>query len=433
MKNKIPADHHPVFRYLFIVICFSVILSACQIGPLIDPTPSPPPPTATSPPLPTATPDPYTSAGYDLFIAQLDASLRRDRPVLVNRYLANLPEAPLTDGNRAMFFWRGSAFDSVQVAGDMNNWDPAGGPALRHIDGTDLWVGEATFETNARLDYKFLIDGADLVLDPLNPRTMLGSFGPNSELAMPDYRLPPELEPPPAPVPTGTMTEHTLDSAALNQTRTFFVYAPAGQIIGEKLPSVYIHDGGEYLNLIDAPAILDRLIADGEIPPLVAVFIPPFDRSGEYDRNEAYVQFLADELVPFIVGTYDTDPDPAKTGNLGSSLGGLLAVYAGLYRPDTFGLAGGYSGAYGRDNDAVIQMVGRPGTEAVRFYLNVGTYETAVNGDPDSGNLLAANQRLVEALQNEAYDFAYTEAPQGHSWGLWRDYLGAGLRFLYGR
>jgi len=352
---------------------------------------------------------------------------------LVNRYIANLPVAPLTDGNRAIFFWRGTAFDSVQVVGDMNNWDPARGPVLRHIDGTDLWIGDATYETDARLDYKFVIDGAEWVLDPLNPRTILGGFGPNSELAMPDYLLPPELQPPTAPIPTGTITDHTLDSAALEQTRTFFVYAPAGQIIGEKLPAVYIHDGGEYINLIDAPAILDRLIAAGEIPPLVAVFIPPFDRSQEYDRNDAYVQFLADELVPFVRQNYDTDPDPAKTGTLGASLGGLIAVHAGLTRPDTFGLVGGYSGAYTMDNDAVIRQVGRAGTEAVRFYLNVGIYETAVGGDPDTGNLLAANRRLVEALSTGDYDFQYLEAPQGHSWGLWRDYFGDGLRFLYSR
>lgn len=410
---------------------FSVWLSGCDGVPFVEPTATMVVPTDTPEPTIEPTPEPYSGAGFDLFLAELEGSLLRDRPGLVTQYMARLPAGPLTSDNRAIFIWLGQAA-SVLVVGDMNNWDVNAGLPLRHIDGTDFWFAEASYEPTARLDYKFVVNGSDWRLDPLNPYTIMGGFGPNSELRMSDYVVPPELEPPTTDYPAGTLTQHTLDSTHLNQTRTFFVYQPASQLIGQQLPSVYIHDGGDYLNLIDAPAILDRLIADGDIPPLVAVFVPPINRELEYNRDKAYINFIADELVPFVQETYDTDPAPAQTGTMGVSLGGLMAVSLGTSRPETFGLVGGYSGAYALDNDALIFQIGGQSPPPIRLYLVVGSYETAIGGNDTDGNLLEANQRLVQVLQSRGYAFEYVEAHEGHSWGLWQGYFGAGLRWLYG-
>ena len=131
---------------------------------------------------------------------------------------------------------------------------------MERLTGTNLWYLESSFEVDARLDYQYVINGEEWRLDPLNPRTMLGDFGPNSELVMPGYKIPPELSTAEVQITPGTIESHTLDSAYLEQTRTFFVYEPASQIVGAKFPSLYINDGGDYLNLIDTAAILDRLI-----------------------------------------------------------------------------------------------------------------------------------------------------------------------------
>jgi enterochelin esterase family protein len=409
-----------------------LLLVACQqdVPPLVArPTATAAPPTATAEPTATPLPDPATVAGFDYFLEELQAARPADRQPLINRYLAAI-EAPITGETQAIFLWQGEA-QQVQVVGDMTNWDPAGAPELSRIEGTSLWYLPAEYPANARFDYKFVIDGANWQLDPLNPRTILGGFGANSELVMPGYEMPPELEPTAEEIPAGTLTQHTLDSAHLGQTRTFYVYTPNAQLIGAAYPSVYIHDGGDYLDLIDTPALLDRLIAARTIPPLVAVFIPPIQRELEYNRNDAYVAFLADELAPFVRANYRTDPDPARTSTAGASMGGLIAVYAALTRPATFGLALGQSGAYSVDGDAVISDVIIQESAPVRFYLVVGTYETAVGGDSNRGNLLAANQRLVRALQNRFYELRYEELPEGHSWGLWRGTLGRGLQFLY--
>jgi enterochelin esterase family protein len=319
----------------------------------------------------------------------------------------------------------------------MNNWNLSESPALIRLEGTDLWYLAAEFEPEARLDYKFVLNGSDWRLDPLNPQTMQGGFGPNSQLAMPGYVPPPELQPATQDIPAGTVETHTINSRHLNQTRTFFVYRPPGQLVGEKLPSVYFHDGSDYLNIINAPVLLDRLIAGRQIPPLVAVFIPPINRSQDYRHNEAYVQFLAEELVPFIQANFATDPAPDKTATLGASLGGLAAVHAAASRPDVFGLAAGQSGAYSLDGDAVVRQIAGQGAEisstpGVRFYLVVGSYEMAVSGNSQEGDLLAANRRLVKVLEDKGYDYFYEELPQGHSWGLWQATIGQALGYLLG-
>ncbi|MEW5988096.1 MAG: alpha/beta hydrolase-fold protein [Chloroflexota bacterium] len=388
--------------------------------------------TTESQPTAAPTPLPDSAAGFQAFLAEVEGSKQADRQYLVNRYLAQLPAAPITNGNQAIFLWQGVG-QKAQVVGDMTGWDAGHSPTMTHLAGTDLWYLAAEYEADARLDYKFVIDGQNWQLDPLNPQTIMGGFGPNSELVMPAYQTPPGVVAAgeTGQVPAGTLTQHTLDSVSLGQTRTFYVYTPPGQLVGARLPTVVFHDGGDYVTLIDTPAILDRLIAERFIPPLLAVFVPPIQRDLEYNRNDAYVAFLADEIVPFVQDTYDTDPSPARTGTAGASMGGLAAVYAAVSRPDAFGLALGQSGAYSLDDDAVINRLRQQDTLPVRLYLAVGTYETAVGGDSQVGNLLAANRRLVELLQGRFYDFRYEERPEGHSWGLWRGTLGRGLAYLY--
>ena len=167
-------------------------------------------------------------------------------------------------------------------------------PPMSRVEGSDLCYWPSAFEPDARLDYRIVVDSREAVLDPLNPNTVPGPQGPNSELRMPGYQQPPELQPPDLPVPSGTVSSHTLESQLLGQTRTFQVYEPPGQIVGQSLPGVIINNGSDYLNLINTPGILDSLIAGRQIPPLLAVFVTPINATEDYSLNDAYAGFLAE-------------------------------------------------------------------------------------------------------------------------------------------
>jgi enterochelin esterase family protein len=435
VRHSLPTTHCslPTVHCLLLLLSFwtLLLLSACEgfQNPLAAPTLTPPPPTFTPEPTFTPTPSPNTAVGFDDFLALTQAESASARQGLANRFLAQLESAPITTGSRAIFIYQGAA-TQVQLNGDMNNWNLDEALSMTRLEGTDMWYLTAEFEPNARLDYKYVLNGADFRLDPLNPNTVRGGFGPNSELAMPNYQPPPELLPTAEEIPAGTITSHTINSSFLNQTRTFYVYQPPGQLVGEKLPSVYFQDGTDFLNIIDAPALLDRLIAGRQVPPLIAVFMLPIIRDEDYTLNEAYADFMAEELAPFIQANFDADPAPDKTAVLGPSLAGLAAVHTAVLHPEVFGLAAGQSGAYSVNDGALLRRIAGQGAPGVRFYLVVGSYETAVSGSADVGNLLEANRQLADILEDKGYPYLYEELPQGHSWGLWEATIGRALEYL---
>jgi enterochelin esterase-like enzyme len=77
------------------------------------------------------------------------------------------------------------------------------------------------------------------------------------------------------------------------------------------------------------------------------------------------------------------------------------------------------------------QRAGIANLEPIRFYLVAGSYETAVGGDNEAGNVLSANQRLAKSLTQLDYEFKYDERPEAHSWGLWEGTLGKALAYLF--
>jgi enterochelin esterase family protein len=83
--------------------------------------------------------------------------------------------------------------DNVAIGGDFNNWSASFKRPIHHVDSTKLWYYQQVFESNARFDYAFLIEG-EFVRDRENPRPATGFISTASELAMPDYVHPWEIE-----------------------------------------------------------------------------------------------------------------------------------------------------------------------------------------------------------------------------------------------
>ena len=342
---------------------------------------------------------------------------------------------PLTEGWRAVFIYKGPARE-VLLVGDMTDWAPS--LALRRLAGTDLLFRELTFETDARLDYKLVVDGR-WQRDPRNRRTMNSGSGANSELRMPGYQTRPEVLPR-RDIPRGRLERIEIAGQILRRPRRVTVYQPPGLTPGARYRGLFFQDGSEYLSLGRAGRILD-FMAMADRFEAVGFFVHHADRSSDYSLNPAYADFFATELVPALESRYPVLVDPDSRAIIGDSLGGLISAYI-LYRhPGIFGRFLSHSGAFNLAFQERIEYRGRlydrePFGRRVqearwpsRSFLVWGSYEHQA-GDPDftAGNgafcdALAANPSQ-KGLERRFY-------PQGHSWGLWRDTLREGLKWLF--
>ncbi len=414
-------------------------------------TPESPPtavPTITAvPPLPT--PEPYTLAGFNEFVERVTTARRADRQRLVNDYVARLPQTPLTINGRAIFIWRGQA-QRVYLLSDLNNWQlPA--PAeetdepspyeLTFLPETDTWYLVVPVPDHGRVEYRFWLDNQREELDLFNSRTVLGPDGPRSVLTMPDYVAPPELAVNRSAVPEaarGTLTRETLVSEVLGETRTLFVYTPAAPAENEdgRYPVLYVNDGTDYLNQIEATAVLDWLIYQGEIPPITAVFISPINRRAEYGQPALYNEFLVTELQPFVQANYRVSNRAEDTAVLGSSLGGMAALEAAFNYPDSFGHVAAHSADLTVGNQALTRRLQLQTVIPVRVHLGVGLFETAVampapGGETERHDLLAAKRALADTLDDKNADFLFSERAEGHNWGQWGAQFGTAVRFFF--
>lgn len=223
--------------------------------------------------------------------------------------------------------------------------------------------------------------------------------------------------------------------------RTVRVYLPPGyDASGARFPVLYLQDGqslfspGAYGDW-RVDETLDSLVAAGRTPGLIVVGIDngprrwdeygpwrnprmhawvdsTWSRAEEGGQGAAYVDFLVSTLKPMIDGRYRTRPEPAATGIGGSSMGGLIALYAGLTRPDVFGRVMAMSpavwfaeggGAWMSDN-RLLRLIaqGRP-SRGTRWWVDVGTRERSRETDPDVTD---------DAGERVTYPRAYIEGAQ---------------------
>jgi enterochelin esterase family protein len=268
------------------------------------------------------------------------------------------------------------------------------------------------------LDYKLVVDN-NWILDPLNPHHTSGGFGPNSELAMPAYVQPPEIQN--YAIPHGEITYHTFNDTTQGRTRPVRIYTPPGYTENTlRFRTVYFHDGNEYLNLGFAGRILDYLIANQEIPPLIGVFVDPTNRNEEYSYDLEFMEMFVRELVPWVDTEYRTMAAPESRAVTGVSLGGLTALLFTIQHPEVFGNCGAYSPAIWFGD--LIDQYQDSSVLPVRIYMDAGTYEPSIYNSASE---------LQVILAGHGWDQNWQIWHEGHSWGAWRAHLDESLRYFW--
>jgi len=328
---------------------------------------------------------------------------------------------PLIEGNLAHFIYRGDEAEA-QVAGDFNGWDPSADP-MTLLDLTDFWYCTKSFEMNARLDYKFVLDGNNWILDPLNPNQVSGGYGPNSELAMPEYIQPWEIVYNPD-IDHGEVTAYDLTSTHLGASHQIQVYTPPNyEISSHDFPTVYFQDGSEYIDLGSAVNVIDNLIDSGKIEPLIGVFVRPNNRNEEYagSQRDDYQLFFVEEVVPFVEENYNSIAAPSARAVIGDSFGGNISALIAYNHANVFENCGLHSGAFWPNNYEAYHLITSGEKKNIRWASIWGTYE----------GLYENMREFRDFLIDEEYDLMWNELPEGHSWGLWRASIDDMLKFFF--
>jgi enterochelin esterase family protein len=368
-----------------------------------------------------------STQSFNGLIQRIAAEEPSKRSAIVDSFMiAQKPKGfPISTDSMAYFVYRGKVDSAIAVTGDYTQWS-ATGDAMSNVSATDLFYTGRKFEPDARIDYKFIKDG-NWILDPLNGHIVSGGFGRNSELAMPSYLQPATIRYDPA-IPHGTLSTFVFTSSSTGDSRKVTVYLPPHYDSSSlRYPSIYVHDGPDYLSLASMADVLDNLIEAKQTRPIIGVFIPSgADRAGEYRlaKISQFTKMIVKELVPYVDSVYRTDARASGRGTMGSSDGGHIAMFLAVNNPGTFGLVGGQSSTI---TDLIREPVRTGPKIPVKFYIDVGTYDIS----SESFRLLQLNREFRDLLVRKGYAVTYAEYHEGHSWGNWRAHTGDILRTLF--
>lgn len=144
-------------------------------------------------------------------------------------------------------------------------------------------------------------------------------------------------------------------------------------------------------------------------------------------KGDAYLSFVVDTVKPLVDGAFPTSPDRAATGMIGSSMGGLISLYALAAKPDVFALAGVVSPSLRWSNFRILEVLREKPLRDVRVHLDIGGRE--------SRGMTNDTRRLRDFLLDQGFaegrDLHYVEERYGiHRESAWARRLPDALRFL---
>lgn len=234
-----------------------------------------------------------------------------------------------------------------------------------------------------------------------------------------------------------------------------------------RYPVLYMHDGQNLFDSVlgytgvdwDIDGAMTRLIDAGDIREaiVVGVWNTPL-RFAEYMpkapvrtdtvssgveghmagraedlRSDQYLRFLVEELKPFIDAQYRTRPGLDDTAVMGSSMGGLISLYAAAQYPEVFGGVGAVSTHWPACDGCVVDWFGAhlPDPRTHRLYFDHGTAGIDALYPPHQ-------KRMDAALRAGGYregKNAMTRRFEGadHNEAAWRARVEIPLRFLLSR
>lgn len=346
------------------------------------------------------------------------------------------------------FVWRaadeGAAPAVVSALSGRDTTDP-----MERLPGTDVWHKTYRVRNDTRESYQFAI-GGEHVTDPLNPRQHVfpdddevGFKGWVSSVVALPQALPQRWSLARSDVPAGAISLQRIPSAILARDYRVWVYTPPGYSPDAgPYGFLLVLDGNAYIDPIPTPVVLDNLLSDRFLPPMVAIFVSSAydpDRQRDLACYQPFEQFLTRELLPWARAHYRLTDDPNRTILVGCSLGGLMVAFVGLHNSPLFGNILCQSAYFGWRSKAepedgwIIRQYAANARQSLRFFIDVGRLETEVGTwEPGFGNFLAAARHMRDVLLAKGYEVHYNEFSGAHNPMNWPDTLPLGLMALLG-
>lgn len=296
----------------------------------------------------------------------------------------------------------------VHIAGDFQGWDPgsAAHELTRQDDGR--YAITLDFDIGTSIAYKFARGSWDYVEkgpngEELDNRTLTIERSSTQELAVARWA---DGSPPPSTI-TGDV--ETITVPGFLAGRRVWVYLPPAYDTDTeaRYPVLYMFDGQNVFDTATSFAgewevdeTLEKGIAAGELAPIIVVAVDNggAQRIAEYTpwpddthgggQAGAHLQAFVDTLVPYVDQTYRTVAEPGSRAIAGSSLGGLMALYAAYEHDGVFGRAAALSPSLWWD-DEHMRMHAEAAAQKpdATIYMDMGTLEEDSTVDEDDNGI----------------------------------------------
>jgi enterochelin esterase-like enzyme len=239
------------------------------------------------------------------------------------------------------------------------------------------------------------------------------------------------------PFPKGTVKEIFFHSRELGEELNILIYLPANFSPLFKYSLLIAQDGQDYFQLGRIGRFIDELLFGGEIENIIVVGIPyqdVEDRRKKYhpygEQHQAYIRFLAHELVPFLDQEYPTYQMGSTRALIGDSLGASISLLTALQYPHTFGKLLLQSPFV---NDVILDKIRNfSNRELLDIYHVVGDNETEVHTtDGQISNFLLPNQKMSKLILEKSFTYFYDEFKGNHSWTYWQPDLKRALTHMF--
>lgn len=329
----------------------------------------------------------------------------------------------------------------------MGDWLPKENNKVKPIpmvkDTNGIWTYTSTPITSDLHTYNIIIDGL-ITTDPNNAFVMRDVSSIMNFFLIPGgntdyYKI--------NDVAHGSVTKRWYFSKGLDKNRRLSVYTPPGyEQNALKYPILYLlHGAGgdeeAWLSLGRLSQILDNLIAQGKIKPMIVVMpngnviqqaAPGEGAEGYYKpqfmlpktMDGTYIATFND-IMEFIDNNYSVKKGKENTAIAGLSMGGFHTLHISRFYSDTFDYIGLFSPAIlplKDTNSPVFSSIDK--TLVAQYNSGYKLYWIGIGKEDFLYNHVNNYRSKLDSLE---IPYEYYESEGGHTWKNWRDYL---LMFL---